>query len=459
MCFIDYNFFPILFFLGWNIFTAKQFMPTVSPISPVVSRQVKLWDKTQTNFNFLSPSQVPFNSKKIVRRVDTREHETIYAHTLKSQYDQKVKHGSALENNSESRIRLVPSYFSLSFMLNGSSSLLAPSFSKLRVFSSLNFLHPIAKSSIRQPTDFVKTRFETKRLAKIPLYSRNNNTLNNNWKEKVKSDLLNLTYQPKGSGSASRLYRAEQGLNNGEHSVGFGGQGGWPFFYGRNKMCQAMGCNPIIFSSNYNIRLFPSILFGHGVNKFHPIAKAYNHSDSNTKQPMVNSLQRPNTNSNGVFCKVFSLSRLFHRFDLKLHKDEINSNGLANLSNQTLDKLKTNNNSSLIIALNENKGLNALSKRSSTLVSVSSPTIFSPWLFGKKIQNMSKIMFPIKNRFNEFHYRSEKSIKFNFFTRQSKIMNRIQKRRSKIRVLLRTPIQKIYSLNKFQIPLCFSSAI
>ena len=36
---------------------------------------------------------------------------------------------------------------------------------------------------------------------------------------------------------------------------------------------------------------------------------------------------------------------------------------------------------------------------------------------------------------------------------------KIQKRRSKIRFLLRTPIQKIYSLNKFQIPLCFSKIL
>ena len=28
MSFIDYNFFPILFFLGWNILTTKQFRPT-----------------------------------------------------------------------------------------------------------------------------------------------------------------------------------------------------------------------------------------------------------------------------------------------------------------------------------------------------------------------------------------------------------------------------------------------
>lgn len=33
MCFIDYNFFPILFFLGWNILTVKQLTPTVSHTS------------------------------------------------------------------------------------------------------------------------------------------------------------------------------------------------------------------------------------------------------------------------------------------------------------------------------------------------------------------------------------------------------------------------------------------
>lgn len=66
MCFIDYNFFPILFFLGWNIFIAKQFTPSIyrygfvrfdNKDSSIGFRQTTLSKKelfyeTQTNLNF-----------------------------------------------------------------------------------------------------------------------------------------------------------------------------------------------------------------------------------------------------------------------------------------------------------------------------------------------------------------------------------------------------------------------
>ena len=60
MCFIDYNFFPILFFLGWNILTAKQFTPNVSqterklPISFFSSSFSGKEDKTLPSYPFFS---------------------------------------------------------------------------------------------------------------------------------------------------------------------------------------------------------------------------------------------------------------------------------------------------------------------------------------------------------------------------------------------------------------------
>ena len=488
MCFIDYNFFPILFFLGWNIFTAKQFMPTVSQTPSIASRQLNLWKETQTNFTILNPSQVSSDSKDLVKGLARNKHGISYPDTLKFtkyQYNQntqaspvvsgsaftpwrknkamrwnpanlssppflsppmggKAKQWSEPQHNfayTEPSIISIPPYFSFFFMFSQSNSFLAPSFSKLRIFCPWNTFYPIGSNvnNMLKIRPSSRMRFQNssgshpsvKCTLSFPNEGKtepekkgpeNNNIFKDNWwNEKFKSDMLNRTYRPKGS----------------------------VIFSSRHKQ-------NLTFSSNSTSHFTP--------NEVHFTALSYK------PELAIKGVRLPVTMVDGQrlpsqkYCKRWNPNYKTKSFSSILGNKKVNMS----------HRFKTNNNIYLWKALNDNKALSALSKKNSTQISVSFHTnIFSPWFLKKKICNMGKILFPIYNFYNDSQYSSKKKFiflgPFSFFsikkgernssTQILNTMSGIKKRRSKIRLLLRTPINKIYSLNKFQIPLCFSSAI
>ena len=142
MSFIDYNFFPILFFLGWNILTTKQFRPSIyktsnlktSPelsvfslinqktlqadlkaqVPPIVSLQAKRWGGTQKRndilqfvpgFQFLSTSSLGSSPSL---RLERNDRQSLENKTRNSSLFSSIENTEA-ENQKSSRVSSVSS--------------------------------------------------------------------------------------------------------------------------------------------------------------------------------------------------------------------------------------------------------------------------------------------------------------------------------------------------------------
>ena len=401
MSFIDYNFFPILFFLGWNILTTKQFRPNVYNTSdPKTSCALSVFSLTNSmSKETLQVNPKPEKGSNILRFVPRFRFLSDYQKSIGALPTEPLSVGPA--GIQKSRISTV----------------------YMKEADNITY---VVKP--KQRLNLTLTNGDKK------WYFTNHNLVNNRWNHHLKSNLFDFTYRSKGKTFLCSFFpynykvkpvfpaKIESSLNltdstaKEENSNLFSGSKGFTetlFSSRKDKMCEAMGWDPI---DNQFLN-----------------GNRYAYVSHNVRDKDLTSL--------------FS-SRL---------KDGIFFGGLCS----------SQNDSSFWKKAQKRLGYNWLDRK---IVHPQVSVLLNLFPFKSQTKNA----FVLKKNASKHQYSStetKKAMKRNYKfqdssfsilavnTRKFNNINFIQKRRLKNRFLLRMPIQKIYSLNRFQIALCFSKIL
>ena len=381
MSFIDYNFFPILFFLGWNILTTKQFRPTIYKISNLqTSPKLSVFSLTDSGFasRFTPSEAVGWNPIKVLQA------------DLKGQKRNDI-------------LQFVPGFQFLSTSSLKNKTRDASVFSKKSTDACLLNREANSIKYIAKPTERFRLRLalHSKRGRGMEPniwltderkkhYFTNQNFFNKNWKANFKSAFFDFTYRSKSEFVLSSFFPNDYKIK--------------PLF----------------------IRIEPSLnLARNGLTDLN----RFGHSSlSNDKLECAFVLKNRSVNTN--------MSQFLNRF------------GFHPIASPILSSFE-----------NERPGTKQQAKLKNGIFFRGLCSSKNNSFFWKKTKKQ------LSEFFNLISYpQANSSLGSSFFTikantKKINAINFIQKRRSKVRFLLRIPTQKIYSLNKFQIALCFSKIL